>query len=111
MMPNIPGMGNIQKQMQKMQEDMVQLQDQLDAERLETASGGGMVKVTTSGMGEVIEIKIAPEVVDPNDIEMLQDLIVTAVRDAIKKAQDHHAEKMNGITGGLTSKMPGLFGY
>jgi len=111
MLPNMPGLGNIQKQMQKMQEDMMRLQDQLDAERLETASGGGMVKVTTSGMGEVLEIKIAPEVVDPNDIEMLQDLIVTAVRDAIKKAQEHHAEKMNQITGGLTSKMPGMFGY
>lgn len=111
MLPNIPGLGNIQKQMQKMQQDMLEMQEQLDAERLETSSGGGMVKVTTSGMGEVLEIKIAPEVVDPNDIEMLQDLIVTAVRDAIKKAQEHHAEKMNQITGGLTSKMPGMFGY
>ena len=111
MLPNIPGLGNIQKQMQKMQQDMLDLQEQLDAERLETSSGGGMVQVTTSGMGEVLEIKIAPEVVDPNDIEMLQDLVVTAVRDAIKKAQDHHAEKMNDITGGITGKMPGLFGY
>src|ERR1700712_4144461 len=111
MLPNMPGLGNLQKQMQKMQDDMLRLQEQLDAERLETAAGGGMVKVTTSGMGEVLEIKIAPEVVDPNDIEMLQDLIVTAVRDAIKKAQDHHGEEMNKITGGLTGKMPGLFGY
>ena len=113
MLPNIPGLGNlgqIQKQMQKMQQDMMQMQEQLDAERLETSSGGGMVKVTTSGMGEVLEVKIAPEVVDPNDVEMLQDLIVTAVRDAIKKAQEHHGERMNQITGGLAGKMPGMFG-
>jgi nucleoid-associated protein EbfC len=110
MLPNIPGLGNLQKQMQKMQDDMMHMQDELDAERLETASGGGMVKVTTSGMGEVLDIQIAPEVVDPNDIEMLQDLIVTAVRDALKKAQDHHAEKMSKITGGLAGKLPpGLF--
>lgn len=108
-MANIPGLGNLQKQMQKMQDDMMRLQEQLDAERLETASGGGMVKVVTSGMGEVLEIKIAPEVVDPNDIEMLQDLVVTAVRDALKKAQENHTSKMNQITGGLAGKIPGLF--
>ena len=109
MLPNIPGLGNLQKQMQKMQDDMMRMQDELDAERLETSSGGGMVQVTTSGMGELLDIKIAPEVVDPNDIEMLQDLVVTAVRDALKKAQDHHAEKMNKITGGLAGKLPGMF--
>ncbi|HEX8237530.1 MAG TPA: YbaB/EbfC family nucleoid-associated protein [Abditibacteriaceae bacterium] len=106
MLPNFGGM-NPQKMLQKMQDDMMRLQEQLDAERLETSSGGGMVKVTTSGMGEVLEINIAPEVVDPNDVEMLQDLIVTAVRDALKKAQDHHSQKMGQITGGL--KIPGLF--
>ena len=108
MLPNIPGLGNLQKQMQKMQDDMVRLQEELDAERLDTSSGGGMVTVTTTGMGELLEIKIAPEVVDPNDIEMLQDLIVTAVRDGIKKAQENHAEKMSRITGGLAGKFPGL---
>ena len=109
MLPNMPGLGNLQKQMQKMQEDLMKAQDQLDAERLETSSGGGMVKVTTSGMGEVLEIIIAPEVVDPSDVEMLQDLVVTAVRDALKKAQEHHSEKMSKITGGLAGKVPGLF--
>ena len=109
---NITGLGNlaqVQKQMQKMQQDMVAMQDQLDKERLETSSGGGMVKVVTSSMGEVLEIKIAPEVVDSNDIEMLQDLIVTALRDALKKAQELHAEKMNQFTGGLMGKFPGMF--
>src|SRR3954467_1312039 len=108
MLPNIPGMGNLQKQMQKMQQDLIRLQDQLDAERLETTSGGGMVKVTTSGMGEVLEIKIAPEVIDPSDVEMLQDLIVTAVRDAIKKAQDYHGQKMSEVAGPFAGKIPGL---
>lgn len=107
MLPNFGGM-NPQKMLQKMQEDMLRLQEELDAERLETSSGGGMVTVTTSGMGEVLEIKISPEVVDPNDIEMLQDLIVTGVRDALKKAQDHHSQKMGKITGGLAGKIPGL---
>jgi DNA-binding YbaB/EbfC family protein len=106
---NIPGMGNLQKQVQKMQEDMLKLQEQLDAERLETASGGGMVKVTTSGMGEVLEIKIAPEVVDPADVQMLEDLVVTAVRDALKKAQEHHTDRMGAVTGGLAGKLP--FGF
>jgi DNA-binding YbaB/EbfC family protein len=105
---NIPGIGNLQKQVQKMQEDMTKLQDQLDQERLETTSGGGMVKVVTSGMGELLEIHIAPEVVDPNDIEMLQDLVVTGVRDAMKKAQDHHTEAMGKITGGLAGRLPGM---
>jgi len=105
MLPNLGGM-NPQKMLQKMQQDTLRLQEELDAERLETSAGGGMVKVVTTGMGEVLEIKIAPEVVDPNDIEMLQDLVVTAVRDALKKAQDHHSEKMSGIMGGL--KIPGL---
>lgn len=104
----LPNIGNLQKQVQKMQQDMLSLQGQLDAERLETASGGGMVKVVTSGMGEVLEIKIDPEVVDPSDVEMLQDLIVTAVRDAIKKAQDYHGEKMGEVAGPFAGKIPGM---
>lgn len=105
---NIPGLGNLQKQMEKMQVDMMKAQDELDQERLETSSGGGMVKVVTSGMGELLSIEIAPEVVDPNDIETLQDLVTIGVRDALKKAQDHHTERMSGITGGIAGKLPGL---
>ncbi len=104
----LPNIGNLQKQVQKMQQDMLGLQEKLDAERLETSSGGGMVTVTTSGMGEVLEIKIAPEVIDPNDAEMLQDLVVTAVRDAIKKAQDYHGEKMSQVAGPFAGKIPGM---
>jgi DNA-binding YbaB/EbfC family protein len=84
----------------------MRIQEELDAERLETTSGGGMVRVVTSGMGDVLEIKIARDVVDPDDVEMLQDLVVTAVRDALKKAQEHHTEKMGAVMGGL--KIPGL---
>jgi DNA-binding YbaB/EbfC family protein len=105
---NIPGMAGLQKQVQKMQEDMVKMQEQLDAERLETSSNGGVVKVVTSGMGELIEIKISPEIVDPEDVETLQDLVTVAVRDAMKQAQEHHTEKMGAITGGLAGRMPGL---
>jgi DNA-binding YbaB/EbfC family protein len=106
MFGNMGGM-NPQKMLQKMQEDTLRIQEELDAERLETSSGGGMVKVVTTGMGEVLEIKIAPEAVDPNDVEMLEDLVVTAVRDALKKAQDNHSTKMSSIMGGLP-KIPGL---
>jgi DNA-binding YbaB/EbfC family protein len=105
---NIPGLGNLQKQMVKMQEDMARLQEDLDKERLETSSGGGAVRVVTTGMGELLEIHLSKDVVDPDDIEMLQDTLVSALRDALKKAQDHHTEEMGKITGGIASKLPGL---
>jgi DNA-binding YbaB/EbfC family protein len=105
---NLPGMANLQKQVAKMQEDMVKMQDQLDAERLETSSNGGVVKVVTSGMGELISIDISKEIIDPEDAETLSDLVTVAVRDAMKQAQDHHTEKMGAITGGLAGRMPGL---
>jgi len=108
-MPNIPGLGNLQKQVQKMQDDMERLQNELSQQRLETTAGGGMVKVITSGAGDVLEIKIAPEAVDPSDVEMLEDLIVTAVRDAIRRAQENQAQRMGEIAGPLAGKMPGLF--
>jgi len=109
MLPNIPGLGNLQKQVQKMQEDMARLQDELAQQRMETTAGGGMVKVVTSGAGDVLEIKISPEAVDPSDVEMLEDLIVTAVRDAIRRAQENQTQKMGEVAGPLAGKMPGLF--
>ena len=110
MLPNIPGLGNLQKQMQKMQEDMAKLQLELDDDRIESASGGGMVKVTTNGKGEVLQVVIAPEVVDPSDVEMLQDLIVSALRDGLAKAEEHKTVKMNAVTGGVMGSLPkGLF--
>ena len=110
MLPNIPGLGNLQKQMQKMQDDMARLQDELGNARVEAASGGGMVKATVNGKGEMLDLVIAPEVVDPQDIGMLQDLVIAAVRDAMQKAEEERTEKMNGVTGGVMNQLPkGLF--
>ena len=104
MLPNIPG---LQKQIQKMQEDMARAQDELENARLETSSGGGMVKVATNGKGEVIDIQLAPEIVDPSDIEMLQDLIVSAMREAGDKAEAYKTEKMNAaMPPGLMWSLP-----
>ena len=110
MLPNIPGLGNLQKQMQKMQDDMARLQDELGNARVEAASGGGMVKATVNGKGEMIDLVIAPEVVDPEDIGMLQDLVIAAVRDATQKAEEERTEKMNNVTGGVMNQLPkGIF--
>ena len=107
MLPNIPG---LKQKMQKMQDDMQRLQTQLDEDRLETSSGGGAVKVLTTGKGALLEIKLSPEVVDPSDIEMLQDLIVSAVNEAQNKAEEHRTVKMNAVTGGIMGSLPpGLF--
>ena len=93
MLPNIPGLGNLQKQMQKMQDDMARLQDELGNARVEAASGGGMVKAVVNGKGEMLDLVIAPEVVDPEDIGMLQDLVIAAVRDAMSKAEEERHGK------------------
>ena len=108
MLPNIPG---LQKQVQKMQEDMARAQEELENTRLETASGGGMVKISTNGKGEILDLKLAPEIVDPSDIEMLQDLIVSALREAADKAEAHKTEKMNAaMPSGLMGSLPkGIF--
>lgn len=95
------------KQAQKMQEDMAVLQEELDAREYDVAAGGGMVKVKISGKLEVKSIEIDPEIVDPDDIETMSDVIVAAVNEAIKKVNDTNNEEMGKITGGLN--MPGLF--
>jgi len=100
--------GMVMNQVKKMQQQIVKGQDDLDKERVEGSSGGGMVTTLFSGMGDLLEVKISPDVVDPNELEMLQDLVVTAVRDGMKRAQDLHGEKMAEVTGGLL--IPGLFG-
>jgi len=103
---NIPGIGNMMKQVQKMQEDMSNLEQELTAARIEAGSGGGMVTAVASGAGEILDIKISPEVVDPEDVEMLQDLVVTAVREVLEKAAQMKEAKLKEITGGLG--IPGL---
>ena len=115
MRANIPkGMGggpqNMQamlRQAQKMQEDMEALQADLDAREYEVKAGGGMVAVKINGQKEILSIDIQPEIVDPDDIETLSDILVAAVNEAIKRVENTNAEEMGKITKGMN--MPGLF--
>ncbi|WP_233713763.1 YbaB/EbfC family nucleoid-associated protein [Lederbergia citri] len=103
------GMGNMQgmmKQMQKMQKKMAEAQEKLGEERIEGTAGGGMVTVIVSGHKEVIEVNIKEEVVDPEDIEMLQDLVLAATNDALKKADDLTNQTMGQFTKGIN--LPGF---
>ncbi|GEN85037.1 nucleoid-associated protein [Sporosarcina luteola] len=104
------GMGNMQgmmKQMQKMQKKMAEAQEELGEKRLEGTAGGGMVKVIVSGQKEVLEVVVDPSVVDPEDVEMLQDLIVIATNDAMAKAEELTNSTMGQFTKGLN--LPGMF--
>ena len=102
----MPGnMNNIMKQAQKMQKQMEEAQAQLEESSHTATSGGGAVEVTISGKKEITSIKFDPEVVDPDDIEMLEDLTMAAVNEAIRKIEEVSAQKMSKITGG----MGGLF--
>lgn len=98
--------GNIMKQAKKMQERMVELQEELATKSVEATAGGGMVSVTVNGKFEILSLKIEKEVVNPDDVEMLQDLIVAAVNEGIRKAQEMAASEMGKITGGM--QIPGL---
>ncbi len=89
------------KQAQKMQQDLLKMQQQLEEQTYTATSGGGVVSATVSGKREVTDIVIDPEAVDPEDIEMLQDMIVAAVNEALRKAEDASAQSMSKITGGL----------
>lgn len=95
------------KQAQKMQEDMNALQSELEAKEYEVSAGGGMVKILITGKKEVKSISISPEIVDPDDIETLEDILIAAVNEAIKRVEDSAAEEMSKITGSLN--IPGLF--
>ncbi len=104
------GMGNMQKmmkQMQKLQKDMAKAQEELAEKTMEGTAGGGMVTVVVNGQKEVIDVKIKEEVVDPEDIEMLQDLVLAATNDALKKMEDLTNETMGQFTKGMN--MPGMF--
>ena len=98
---------NVVKQAQIMQERMEAVQNEVEHKTVEATAGGGAVTVVVSGKKEVQSIKIKPEAVDPEDVETLEDLIMVAVNDAIKKAEDMMAEGMSEITGGIN--IPGLF--
>jgi nucleoid-associated protein EbfC len=102
----VQNFGNIMKQAKKMQEQIGQLQQELEAKTIEAQAGGGMVRVVVNGKFEIVSLKIEKEVVNPEDIEMLQDLIVAAVNEGIRKAQAMASEEMAKITGGLG--IPGM---
>ena len=101
------GLGNILKQAQEMNSKISRLQEEMAGKTVEASSGGGMVNIVMNGKQEVLSIRIDPEVVNREDMEMLQDLMVAAVNEAIRKSQEMMNEEMKRITGGLS--IPGLF--
>ena len=107
-MGGMGNMNNLMKQAKKMQEQMAKIQEELEEKTVEASVGGGVVSVIANGKKEVIEISIKPEAVDPDDVEMLQDLILAAVNEAMRKADEMAQGEMGKITGGMG--MPnGLF--
>lgn len=101
------GLANIMKQAQMIQQKMSKLQEDAANKTAEASSGGGAVVVTVNGKNEILTLNIKQEAVDPNDVEMLQDLIMTAVNEALKKVQSELSGEMSKITGGMN--IPGLF--
>lgn len=94
-------MNNMIRQAQKMQQDMMKAQEELESKTYEAAAGGGVVTAAVSGKKELVSVTIDPEAVDPEDVEMLQDLIVAAVNEALRRASDDAASQMSKLTGGL----------
>lgn len=107
MFGNMGNMGKMMKQVQKMQADMAKLQEELVNRTVEASAGGGMITVVANGKQEVLSIKINPEAVDPEDVEMLQDMVLAAVNEALRQAQEMVSKEMGKITGGMN--IPGLF--
>ena len=97
----MPNMNNMMKQVQKMQKDMAKVQEEVQTAQVEASAGGGAVSVVVSGAKQVVSITIKPEVVDPEDIEMLQDLIIAAVNEGIRKADEMVSKEMGKVTGGM----------
>ena len=100
-------MNNLMKQAQQMQAKIGMLQKELETKEVEASSGGGMVKVKVNGKQELLEIKINPDCVDPSDVEMLEELVMTAVNQGVKESSDMVSNAMNKVTGGLN--IPGMF--
>jgi DNA-binding YbaB/EbfC family protein len=100
------GMGGMIKQAQKIQQQMMKMQEELAERTVEASAGGGMVKVVADGKQRVVSIDIEPEVVDPEDVDMLQDLVLAAVNDALKKSQEMVSSEMGKLTGGIN--IPGF---
>ena len=109
-MKGMPNMGQIMKQAQQIQSKMAKLQEDLGDRTVESSSGGGMVTVIANGRQEILSIEIDREVIDPDESEMLQDLIIAAVNDALSRARDMMNEEMGKLTKGMNIPgMPGLF--
>ena len=106
----MPGnMNNLMKQAQKMQKQMETQQAELEAKEFSAAAGGGVVEVTVTGKREVTKVKIDPEAVDPDDVEMLEDLIVAATNEAFRQMEAESSEAMSKLTGGMGGGIPGMF--
>ena len=106
----MPGGGNqaaMMKQVQKMQQEMLRMQEELENKTYSATTGGGMVKASVNGKHEVLELSINPEAVDPDDVEMLQDMIIAAVNEAMRAAETDSANNMSRLTGGMN--LGGLF--
>lgn len=104
---NIGNMNKVMKQMQKMQSQLAKIQEELGERTVEATAGGGVVKVVVNGRQEIVSLTISPEAVDPEDVEMLQDLIIAAVNEALRRSQEMAANEMAKVTGQF--KLPGLF--
>ena len=101
------GLGNIMKQAQQMQAKMARVQQELETKEVEATAGGGMVTARANGKQQLLDLKIEKAVVDPEDIEMLQDLVLAAVNEALKKSQEMIQSEMSKVTGGMN--IPGMF--
>ena len=100
------GMANLQRMAQQMQQEMLRVQTELEASHVDGSAGGGVVKAVVTGKQELVSITIDPDAVDPSDVEMLQDLIVAAVNDALRASRELAEQKMAAVTGGL--QIPGM---
>ena len=106
-MPGGMNQAAMMKQAQKMQQEMLRMQQEMETKTYTAAAGGSMVKATVNGKHEVVDLQINPEAVDPDDVEMLQDMIIAAVNEAMRAAETDSANNMSRLTGGLN--LPGLF--
>jgi DNA-binding YbaB/EbfC family protein len=109
-MPKGPDMGALMKQVQQMQADMAKAQEELKTETVEASAGGGMVKVTMGGDLSLRGIEISPEAIDPEDPELLQDMVTAAVNEALRAAQELAESKLGAVTGGMGGGLPGMGG-
>ena len=106
-MPGGMNMNNLMKQAQKMQKQMAEMQEDLANKTLEVSAGGGAIKVIVTGEKQIKELTISPDVVDPDDVEMLQDLVISAVNEAMRQMEESVSSQMSKITGGMN--LPGMF--